>query len=125
MIPYVLPQNILVVDDDPLVRRMLFHILVKQGHHVLSAANGEEALDLWKHFQGSFDLLITDVLMPQMNGRELADRIAALDPGVKVLFISGYSDEIIFPQEALGPGRAFLQKPFTLDRLANRIRELL
>jgi PAS domain S-box-containing protein len=120
-------ETILLVEDEPLVRQLALKILTSQGYHVLSANNGEEALHLVreKSSDQSIDLLLTDVIMPQMGGKELSQRIQPLYPKIKVLFMSGYTDEMIAHQGILDPGVNFVAKPFLPDTLIHRVREVL
>jgi two-component system, cell cycle sensor histidine kinase and response regulator CckA len=116
--------HVLVVEDDPLVRSVVARELVAQGYSVVEAANGEAALDRLAHGQESFDLLITDLAMPRMDGRELAERASALRPGLPVLFMSGHPDEAT-RRVLVEADRPYLQKPFTAEELLARLEELL
>src|SRR5439155_6691431 len=91
-------ETVLLVEDEPVVRSLVRHTLVQRGYRVLEAGSGAEALDRVGGHAGQVDLLITDVVMPGMSGRELADRILAARPGTRVLFISGYTDESLARQ---------------------------
>jgi len=117
-------ETILLVEDDTLVRELALRILRSHGYRVLAARDGAAALDLCRARTGPIHALVTDVVMPQMSGRELAASVGALLPGVRVLFLSGYSTDF-----APGPVRsedgAFLQKPFTPDDLARKVRAVL
>ncbi|HTL72371.1 MAG TPA: response regulator, partial [bacterium] len=96
------------------------------GYHVLTAVNGLEALKLTQQpGNGHIDLLFTDVVMPHMSGKELANRIRSLFPQTKILFTSAYTEGAIVHQGALDPGVALLQKPFTPSALASKVREIL
>jgi PAS domain S-box-containing protein len=119
-------ENILLVEDDPALREMAATLLRRLGYAVLSAANGIEALSL-KHepSTGHIDLLFTDVVMPHMSGKELADRVRALYPATKILFTSAYTENAIVHQGVLDKGVALLQKPFTPSTLAHKIRQVL
>ena len=99
--------------------------LTRAGYQVLEAANGEDGLQLAADHPGVIDLVITDVVMPVMGGRELAVRLAAIWPDLKIIFTSGYMDDAVVQQEALGPRSAFLQKPFTPDSLGRIVRDIL
>jgi two-component system cell cycle sensor histidine kinase/response regulator CckA len=116
---------ILLVEDEAAVRKFVRSILEKQGYTVLEAADIDEALRIAADRAAEFDLLLTDVIMPRLNGPELADRITALRPGLKVLYMSGYTDRTIRLQSGLEGEAHFIQKPFTPGALAQKVRELL
>jgi two-component system, cell cycle sensor histidine kinase and response regulator CckA len=118
-------ETILVVEDEDAVRSMMREALEARGYRVLVARNGVEALDLAGRYGDYIDLLITDVIMPQMNGAELAQRLARLRPGLRVLFVSGYTDDAVIRLGVLERRTAFLQKPFSLDVLARTVRDVL
>jgi two-component system cell cycle sensor histidine kinase/response regulator CckA len=118
-------QTILVVEDEEAIRRLTCRVLEAQGYTVLSAASGGEALLLLEKHAREIHLLITDVVMPAVSGRELARSAAALRPLMKVLFMSGYTDNVIVHHGVLDAGTAFLQKPFTPRSLAQKVREVL
>jgi YesN/AraC family two-component response regulator len=100
--------------------------LKQQGYRVLEAANGEEALRLAQDTDGErIHLLLTDVVLPQMSGKELADQFKSSRPDLKVLYMSGYTDFAVVHQGVLNPGTHFLQKPFSLETLSQKIREAL
>ena len=119
------PQRVLVVEDEPPVRRAAERILQKAGYQVVSASSGEEAIQLVERLAGGFDILLTDIVMPSMNGKELAERLMASKPSLKVLYMSGYTSNAIVHQGVLDPGVAFVHKPFTPEALLLRIREVL
>jgi PAS domain S-box-containing protein len=118
-------ETVLLCEDEEDVRSLTHRILDAHGYDVLVAAGGEEALELADAWPGAIDLLLTDVVMPRMSGRELAQRLAIKHPGMKVLYLSGYPDESIVRHGVLESGVAFLQKPFTADVLARRVRHVL
>jgi len=118
-------ETVLVVEDEDAVRSMVREALEARGYRVLVARNGVEALDLAGRYGDYIDLLISDVIMPQMNGAELAQRLARLRPGLRVLFVSGYTDDAVIRLGVLEQRTAFLQKPFSLDVLARTVREVL
>jgi CheY-like chemotaxis protein len=118
-------ETVLVAEDESSVRNLATHILRHQGYKVLEAADGEEALRVTQECLGEINLLLTDVVMPRMGGKELADRLKTLRPRVKVLFISGFPDEAIAHHGVLTPGIDFLQKPFSPAALAQKVREVL
>jgi PAS domain S-box-containing protein len=115
--------TILLVEDNDAVRRPLTRLLADLGYDVLAADGPEEAI---AHAHGrTIDLLVTDVVMPGMNGRLLSEKLVAAQPSMRVLFMSGYTDDAVIARGVIEPGTAFLQKPFGADRLAQKIRELL
>lgn len=118
-------ETILFVEDEESVRELVGEYLSARGYRVLEASDGLQALDLAEKHQGAIQLLITDVVMPRLSGRELAARLAAKRPGLKVLYISGYTDDSIFRHGVLEGGMAFLQKPFNLKSIAQKVREVL
>jgi CheY-like chemotaxis protein len=119
-------ETILLVEDDPALREMAATLLRRLGYTVLAAANGIEALSLKQQRDtGYIDLLFTDVVMPHMSGKELADRVQALYPHTKILFTSAYTENAIVHQGVLDKGVALLQKPFTPSTLARKLREVL
>jgi PAS domain S-box-containing protein len=118
-------ETVLLVEDEEMVRRMTREVLEGAGYHVLEASSGFDALRVSSGHGGRLDLLLTDVVMPGMSGRELAERLAPVRPGMKVLYMSGHTDDAIFHHGVTQAGTGFLQKPFTPEALERRIRELL
>jgi PAS domain S-box-containing protein len=118
-------ETVLVVEDQDDVRRLAISILKRNGYRVLEASAGAEALAMASSYSQRIDLLITDVVMPGMTGRELAERLAAGRARMKVLYMSGYAAEVIATQGVLDPGMAYLPKPFTPADLAAKVREVL
>jgi CheY-like chemotaxis protein len=119
-------ETILLVEDDPALREMAAILLRRLGYTVLAAANGIEALSIKQQSGvGHIDLLFTDVVMPHMSGKELADRVRRLHPHTRVLFTSAYTENAIVHQGMLAKGTALLSKPFTPMALANKLREVL
>jgi PAS domain S-box-containing protein len=119
-------ETILLVEDEAEVRELILDVLTERGYTVLEARNGDEALLLGERRSGPIHLLLTDVVMPGgMNGRELAERLTALHPEIKVLYMSGYTDEAIVHHGVLDRGTIFLQKPFTPGALERKMRQLL
>jgi len=118
-------ETVLLVEDEDSVRELVRETLVSRGYKVLEAENGESGLQVGENYKGQIDLLITDVVMPGIGGRELAKKLLLMRPNIGVLFLSGYTEDAVVNHGALGPGRAFLQKPFTLQSLARKVREVL
>jgi CheY-like chemotaxis protein len=118
-------ETILLVEDEENVRRLLRHVLAKRGYHVLEASHAEEALAIFNSEGNSIDLLLTDMVMPRMSGRELAERIQSVRPGIPVIYMSGYTDDVLVRTGALSPGMSFLQKPLRPEVLTSKVREAL
>ena len=118
-------ETILLVEDEEAVRDLVRGVLEGCGYSVLLAQNGEEALRLSGGHEGPIHLMVTDVVMPRMSGRELAERLASPRPTMKVLYISGYTDDAVVRHGVLSRGVAFLQKPFMPDALLRKVREML
>ena len=115
--------QILVVEDEPAVRMLVTTVLKQQGHSVLQARDGEEALAIFSQNMDAIDLVLTDVVMPHMSGRQLLTRLEQLRPGIKALFMSGYADDVTLRHGALGAH--LIQKPFTPEDLAAKVASLL
>lgn len=117
-------ETILVVDDDPVVLALARDILAGEGYRVFEAAGGEDALRIAEEYAGPIHLLLTDVVMPGMSGRELADRLRSIRRETKVLFMSAFSAEFLADYGVIS-GDPLITKPFTLADLAHRVREIL
>jgi CheY-like chemotaxis protein len=117
-------ETILLVEDEAAVRALAGEVLRRLGYEVLEAVHGPEALKIVETFPAPIHLLLTDIVMPHMNGRDLAEQLSTARPGIKVLFMSGYTEHTAVRRE-LSAGAPFLQKPFTPDVLARRVRGLL
>jgi PAS domain S-box-containing protein len=118
-------ETILVVEDEEAVRTLICHMLRSHGYEVIEASNGNDALIVCGSRSGQISLMISDVVMPQMSGGELADRVRELHPEMLVLYISGYTDDAIVRHGLLQHSAGFLQKPFTHDTLARKVRSVL
>jgi two-component system, cell cycle sensor histidine kinase and response regulator CckA len=118
-------ETILIVEDEETVRKLPVRVLKNQGYKVLEAPDGGKAFMLCEEFKEPIHLILTDVVMPRMSGRKLADRLKEMYPEIKVLYMSGYTDNAILHHGILEPGINFLQKPFTVDGLARKVREVL
>ena len=118
-------STILLVDDDPGVRGLVLEALQLHGYKVVPARDGVEAYELAGQLEQHIDLLLTDVVMPHMDGCKLARLLHEARPDLKVLYMSGFSDIPIVRQQVLDPGQAFIPKPFTLDRLLQHVDEVL
>lgn len=118
-------KSILLVEDEQIIREMMREILLTAGYDVTPAANGIEALNICESGEKTFDLLVTDFNMPQMNGRELAEKIRASCEAIKVLIISGYTDDDEFLQNLSSGDKHFIAKPFSPETLTTRIGEIL
>jgi PAS domain S-box-containing protein len=119
-------ETVLLVEDEPMLRELGLLVLSGLGYRVLSADNGVQALHLIEKHRGQdIHLLVTDVVMPEMGGKELAERLRVLSPHTRVLFCSGYTEDAIVHDGTLDPGISFVQKPYTVATLANKVREVL
>jgi len=118
-------ERVLVVEDDHALRKLVRNVLEKYGYQVLEAPNGEAALKVVAKNERPIHLLVTDVVMPGMGGRELAERLQSQQPDIKVLFMSGYMDQTISYQDLLAAELNFIEKPFSPQKLANKVREIL
>jgi CheY-like chemotaxis protein len=118
-------ETVLLVEDEPTVRDLATRVLRAQGYTVLVAVDGAEGLARADEYGGGIQLLVADVIMPRIGGKALADQLLSRWPGIKVLFMSGYTDSAIVHRGQLDPGVAFIQKPFTPAQLARKVRETL
>ena len=118
-------ETVIIVEDEETVLSLAEAILEKYGYRVITSRTPDEACRLVGTYQGEIDLLLTDVIMPTMNGKELSDRIQKLNPSIKTLFMSGYTADIIAHQTLLEDGINFIQKPFSVNSLVSKVREVL
>ena len=118
-------ETVLLVEDEPSLRKLAHSILKANGYTVLEASNPQEALACCSSHQGSIDLMVTDIVMPGGDGEQLAAQMCQRRRGLRVIFMSGYSEHSILQRILAQPGAAFLQKPFTPTQLSQKIREVL
>jgi nitrogen-specific signal transduction histidine kinase/CheY-like chemotaxis protein len=118
-------ETILLVEDEEAVRSLTSRILKKQGYRVMAAQHGREAMEIAAKEEGRIDLVLTDVVMPGMNGRGLVERLTGIRPRIKSLYMSGYTDDDIIRRGFIEPSKSFLQKPFTSDALLQTVRKVL
>jgi two-component system cell cycle sensor histidine kinase/response regulator CckA len=118
-------KTILVVDDEPEVRKLVGAMVTRHGYNVLTADSGDHAITLLKNQKNPIDLLLTDVVAPGMSGPMLADKLVALQPGLRVLFMSGYDNTQVVQRYVVEKGHALLHKPFTVEELGRKVAELL
>jgi two-component system cell cycle sensor histidine kinase/response regulator CckA len=118
-------ETILLVEDEVLVRQVTSRILARHGYTILGAVSGPDALAVSQKYAGPIHLMLTDVVMPGMSGQELAEKVKSQRPEMKVLFMSGYTENAIVHHGVLDPDIAFIQKPFKYDTLARKVREML
>jgi PAS domain S-box-containing protein len=118
-------ETVLLVEDEAAVRSLTHYVLKQYGYKVLVASSGAEALEIAARHEGPLDLLITDVVMPRMSGRQLAEALLRTRPGLGAMYLSGYTDDAVFRHGIQGPETSVLQKPFTLSALAQKVRERL
>jgi response regulator RpfG family c-di-GMP phosphodiesterase len=118
-------ETLLLTEDEASVRRFMRRVLDEQGYTVFEAANGAEALQLAARHPGPIDLLVSDVIMPELGGAELAQRLKRTHPETRVLYVSGYADDAIGQHGVLAEDASFLAKPFTSESLVRKVREVL
>jgi CheY-like chemotaxis protein len=118
-------ETILIVEDDKEVRNLAVRILKRQGYTVLDGSYGAEAFNACRQHKGPIHLLVTDVVMPGMDGRALSESLSKLHPEMKVLYMSGYTDDAIIRHGVMEKGMNYIQKPFTVNGLTNKVREVL
>ena len=115
----------LLVEDEEMVRRLAKRILEQHGYRVIEAADGVDALTKSEAFEGHIHLMLSDVVMPLMNGRELYEKLKNSRPDIKTLFTSGYSDDVIARHGVLNDATRFLNKPFSVESLIRKVRDVL
>jgi len=118
-------ETILVVEDDDAVRRMTREFLTIKGYTVKEARSGAEAIEFLGNHAEPIDLVLTDIIMPGMKGRELGGRLAALRTDIKILYMSAHTEDTVMDLDMIAPGTAFIEKPFSPEELASKVREVL
>ena len=118
-------ETVLVVEDEDEVRNLVSEMLRFYGYNVLEAANASNALSIFEKYQKSIDLILTDIIMPQMSGTELIERILTHHPDIKVLYMSGYTDNTLVDHGLLADEKYFIQKPFSSANLVEKVRLIL
>src|SRR5579872_1952105 len=118
-------KTVMVVDDEPVVRKLVSAMVSQSGYTPITADSGEHALTLYRNLKGPLALLITDVVQPGLSGPMLADKLTELQPGLKVLYISGYDNTHVVKKYVVEKGHALLPKPFTVEQLQAKMREIL
>jgi|ERR1700722_6608780 two-component system cell cycle sensor histidine kinase/response regulator CckA len=123
--PHEARKTILVVDDEPEIRKLVGAMVTQFGYTVLTADSGDHAITVYKNHKSPIDLLITDVVAPGMSGPMLADKLSAIQPDLKVLYISGYDNTHVVQKYVVEKGHVLLGKPFTMEELHSRVSALL
>jgi CheY-like chemotaxis protein len=123
--PEVGTETLLLVEDEAAVRSSVRRLLEWHGYTVLEARNGAEALRIYEGHEEAIDLVLTDVAMPEMGGHELVERLRARRPDLRVLFMSGYAERAFISNGSMPAGTGYLEKPFTVETLMRRLREVL
>ena len=123
--PHDARKTVLVVDDEPEIRKLVGAMVTQFGYSVLTADSGDHAITVYKNHRSPIDLLITDVVAPGMSGPMLADKLSAIQPNLKVLYISGYDNTHVVQKYVVEKGHVLLAKPFTMEELQASIAELL
>lgn len=118
-------ETILLVEDEEPLRKVVIELLTQIGYNVLSASNGKDAMHVSQTYPHRIHLLITDVLMPEIDGPELAKTLCAVRPDLRVIYISGYTDDCLAPEGILEPGTVLVNKPFSVRLLSAKMREVL
>jgi two-component system cell cycle sensor histidine kinase/response regulator CckA len=118
-------ETILLIEDDEAIRKLARLVLQSRGYQVLEARHGEEALAIGQTHPGPIDLVVTDMLMPHMGGRQVAQQLRLNRPNLRVLFMSGYAEDVALGGEAQASMEAFISKPFTALALASKVRQVL
>jgi hypothetical protein len=118
-------QTVLVVEDEAAIREVTRRMLARNGYHVVAAASGHEALEVLATQLEHIDVLLTDVIMPRMQGKEFADQVLVIQPAARVIFMSGYTQGLLGAQGVLEPGTHLIEKPFSEATLLTKLQEVL
>jgi len=118
-------EKILLVEDEYMVRELVSTALKKVGYHVIEASNGDEAKEKMKTFGDSIDLVLTDIVMPGLTGKQLVDELSKIQANFKSLYMSGYPNDIIVQKDTLDKDAQFIQKPFSPVSLINKVKDIL
>jgi CheY-like chemotaxis protein len=121
----LMKQTILLVEDEEMVRELMCEVLEREGYEVLPCAHPRDGIDACLRYPGRIDLLLTDVVMPEMNGREMATRIQEILPELRVVFMSGYTEHVLLQEGKVDGDFEYLQKPFTLQTLTQKLTRVL
>jgi two-component system cell cycle sensor histidine kinase/response regulator CckA len=121
----LMKRTILLVEDEEMIRGLMCEVLEREGYEVLACADPKEGIDVCLQHSGKIDLLLTDVMMPGMNGRVMANRILEIVPELRVVFMSGYSEQFLLHDGEVDPHLEYLQKPFTLETLTRKLSHVL
>ncbi|MEJ2670907.1 MAG: response regulator [Deltaproteobacteria bacterium] len=119
------PATVLVVENGDMLRPLICEILQREGYQILAAKDAKEAIDVWERSQGRIDLVLTDVVMPGMSGKELVDHLRLKQADIKIIYMSGYESSLLSVGSKFVSGTTFLQKPFRPVELSTTVRELL
>lgn len=118
-------ETVLLVEDEDQVKEIIRNVLIGYGYNVIDSSGGDEAFEKAENYKGQIHILITDIMMPDINGKELAEKIIAIRPELKVLFMSGYTDSSIVQNGVLESGISFINKPFDIPDFLKKLREIL
>jgi len=121
----LLKQTILLVEDEEMVRALMCEVLEREGYTVLSCSHPKQGIEVSQQHSGKIDLLLTDVVMPGMNGRDMATQIQAILPDIQIVFMSGYTEHVLASEGEVDPKFEYLQKPFTLKSLTRKLAIML
>jgi DNA-binding NtrC family response regulator len=119
------PETILVVEDEESLRRLMHEVLSREGHRVIHTGDPEEALELCRQHSKEISLLVTDIVLPKLNGLQVAERVAQICPAIRIIYTSGYPGKAEIPEDLQPFGTDFFEKPFTADSFIRKVRAVL